>query len=246
MFNNRMKIFKTVIQVHLLFITLFLFSNSGKAQSNINLKQLKDTTNKVYGSSDLLNLGEFYVPEHVYATGHPYFITDEYVLASVTVYNNSFDKVKARYNIEKDQLIMKVSVDTGVYVTIVAKEDWVHSFKINDHYFVSVNGLQPSTEVKGYCEEVYNGKRKFYIKYRKKFIDNYTDLAPMGFFSVVKINKYVYDNNTFIPVSSKKEFLRLFATHKTEIKKFMRKNKIRYTRASTAQIAALMQYCDGL
>lgn len=241
-----MKIFKTVIQIHILFILLILFSNSGKAQSDENLKHLKDTTNKVYGSSDLLNLGEFYVAEHVYATGHPYFITDDYTLASLTIHNNFFDKIKARYNIEKDQLVMKVSVDTGVYVTIVAKEDWIHSFRINDHYFVSVNGLQPSAEVKGYCEEVYNGKRKFYIKYRKKFIDNYTDLAPMGFFSVVKINKYVYDNNTFIPVSSKKEFLRLFATHKTEIKKFMRKNKIRYTRASTAQIAALMQYCDGL
>lgn len=241
-----MKIFKTVIVVCIFYPILLLVSYAAGAQSMENLTLLKDTTNKVYGSSDLLNLGEFYVAEHVYATGHPYFVTDDYTHASLTIHSNFFDNIKARYNIEKDQLIMKVSVDTGVYVTIVAKEDWVHSFKINDHYFVSVNGLQPSTEVKGYCEEVYNGKRKFYIKYRKKFIDNYTDLAPMGFFSVVKINKYIYQDNSFIPVSSKKEFLQLFAAHKAEIKKFMRKNKIRYTRASTAQIAELMQYCDGL
>jgi hypothetical protein len=241
-----MKIPKNTKQVYCFFIALLILSYTGMAQPKAILQQLKDTTNKVYGSSDLLNLGELYVAEHVFANGHPYFITNDYTLASVTIHNNTFEKIKARYNIERDQLIIRVNVDSGVYVPMVTKEDWIHSFKINEHYFVSINELQPSTEVKGYCEEVYKGKKMFFIKYKKKFIDNYTDLSPEGFFSVVKISKYVYDNKTFIPVNSRREFLELFSIHKKEIKKFMRKNKIRYAHASSAQLSALMHYCDGL
>lgn len=225
---------------------LLALSCSCLAQTTASLQQLKDTTNKVYGSSDLLNLGELYVPDHVFAKGHPYFVTDDYTLASITIYNNFFSKIKARYNIESDQLLIKANVDTGVFVTMVTKEDFIQSFTINDHYFVNVNGLQPGTEIKGYCEEVYKGKKAFYIKYKKKFIDTYTDLEPMGSFSVVKLNKYVYENRTFVPVNSKREFFELFLPHKQEIKKFMRKNKIKYSRASSAQLYALMQYCDGL
>ena len=240
-----MKILKKRKQVYCLFTILLLFFYTAKAQTKETLTNLKDSTNKIYGSSDLLNLGELYVAEHVYATGHPYFITDDYTLASITIHDNYFDKVKARYNIERDQLIVRVSVDTGVYVTMVTKDDWLHSFSINGHYFVSVNELQPIAEVHGYCEEVYKGKRSFFIKYRKKFIDNYNDLSPMGFFSVMRTTKYVYVNKMFTPVNSKKEFLKLFPEHIAEIKKFMRKNKIRYSRASIAQLGALMQYCDG-
>jgi hypothetical protein len=239
-----MKISEKIKQFFIL--VLLVISYAGTAQSIITLEQLKDSTNKVYGSSDLLNLGEVYVPEHVFANGHPYFVTNDYTPASVTIYNNYFEKIKARYNIESDQLLIKANVDTGVYVTIVTKEDFIQSFTINDHYFINVNDLQPGTEIKGYCEEVYKGKNTFLIKYKKKFIDTYTDLDPMGSFSVVKLNKYVYVNKTFIPVNSKREFLQLFAPHKNEIKKFMRKNKIKYTSASTSQLHALMKYCDEL
>ena len=242
-----MKISKNCKPVYYFSILLFLLSFHARSQSTeMALKSLKDSTNKFYGSSDLLNLGEFYVADHVYATGHPYFITDDYTLATVTIHNNTFEKIKARYNIESDQLPTKANADTGAHATIATKEERTHPPKTNDHYFVSINGLQPSTEVKGYCEEVYKGKQMFFIKYKKKFIDNYTDLSPAGFFSVVKTNKYIYNNKTFIPVNSRRQFLELFAVHKKDIKKFMRKNKIKYAHASSGQLAALMQYCDGL
>lgn len=227
------------------FLTTVLFSFSVHAQTHSALQDLVDTTNKFYKASDLLNLGEIYNPEHVYAKGHPYFITDEYTLASLTVNNTSFDKIKARYNIATDQLIIKARVDSGLLVNTVTKEDWVHSFKINEHFFVSVSKLYPDKNVKGYCEQVYKGKQVFFIKYRKKFIDTYNDNTPEGFFSVVKVNKYIYENGIFIPVDSKRSFLKLYKDKKA-IRKFMHDNKINYSRATTVQLHTLMQFCDAL
>jgi hypothetical protein len=228
-----------------LFCVLVLFSVSGKAQENQGLKKLLETTNSFYGSSDLLNLGEIYQPEHVYAKGHPYFLTDDYTLASVTVNNVTFENVKARYNLALDQLIVKARVDSGLLVSMVTKKDWVNAFRINGHLFVNLNKTLPGKDVQGYCEEIYKGDKSFYIKYKKNFIDNYDDNAPQGFFSKLNVNKYIYLNDNFIPVNRKKELLKLY-TDKKSIKKFMRTNKINYSKASSDQLKMLMQFCDGL
>lgn len=229
----------------LLFSTFFLFSIPCTAQENQDLKKLLDTTNSFYGSSDLLNLGELYEAEHVYARGHPYFLTDEYTPASITVSTAMFTSIKARYNIASDQLIIKAKVDSGLLVSMVTKGDWINSFVINSHLFVNLNKIYPGKDVQGYCEQVYKGDKIFYIKYKKKFIDTYDENTPEGFFSVVKTNKYIYVNGGFIPVNKKKELLKLYSDKKS-IKKYMRTNKINYSKASSDQLKMLMQFCDGL
>jgi hypothetical protein len=229
----------------LLFCVILLFATPGTAQENPDLKKLLDTTNALYRSSDLLNLGEIYQPEHVYAKGHPYFITDDYTLADVTVNNTTFEGIKARYNIVSDQLIIKARVDSGLLVTMVTKGDWINSFMINNHLFVNLNKVYPGKEVQGYCEQVYKNDRSFYIKYKKKFIDTYDNNTPEGFFSAARISKYIYTKGTFIPVNKKKELFKFYGDKKS-IKKYLRTNKINYSKASTDQLKMLMQFCDGL
>lgn len=215
------------------------------SQIHPDVQKLLDTTNDYYKASDLLNLGEIYAPEHVYAKGHPYFATDEYTLASLHVNHTLFEKVKARYNLSTDQLIIKARVQDGLLVNVVTKEDWVDSFRINDHFFINATKLYAGKNVKGYIEEVYKGKQAFYIKYKKKFIDTYNDATPEGFFSVLKTEKYVYTEGIFMPVDKKRAFLNLYRD-KSAVKKFMHDNKIIYSKASTVQLNLLMQFCDGL
>ncbi len=230
-------------QRFLLFIIL-LFSIQVNAQE-LDLKKLIDSTNSFYGASDLLNLGEIYRPEHVYARGHPYFVTDEYAPASITVSNTSFENVQARYNIEMDKLIIKARTHTGLIVNMITKEDWVSSFMINNHFFLNLTKIYPGKDVQGYCEQVYKGEKTFFIKYKKKFIDYYDDNTPLGFFSVLKIEKYIYDKGAFIPVDTKKAFLKQYSDKKS-INKFMKTNKIKYSKASSDQLKMLMQFCNGL
>jgi hypothetical protein len=240
-----MSVLKKYSWQSLLFSAILLFSVHSTAQENPDLKKLLDTTNSLYRSSDLLNLGEIYQPEHVYAKGHPYFITDDYTMAAVTVSNTTFEGIKARYNIVTDQLIIKAKVDSGLLVSMVTKNDWINSFTINNHLFVNLNKIYPGKAVQGYCEQVYKKDNSFYIKYKKKFIDTYDNNTPEGFFSGARINKYIYVNGVFIPVNKKKDLFKLYSDKKS-IKKYLRTNKINYSKASSDQLKMLMQFCDGL
>jgi hypothetical protein len=47
-------------------------------------------------------------------------------------------------------------------------------------------------------------------------------------------------------MSAKSALLSYFDQHKKEIKRFMSRNKIKYSKASTDQLYMLMQYCDSL
>ncbi len=230
---------------HILFCSLLLFSIHTVAQENSNLKKLLDTTNSFYGPSDLLNVGGIYRPEHIYAKGHPYFTTDEYTLASLIVNNTTFNNIQARYNIATDQLIVKAIVDSGFFVSMVASDDWLSAFTINKHSFVSLNKRYPGKELKGYCEQVYDGDKSFYIKYKKEFVNTYDANIPAGFFTELKSNKYIYTKGAFISINKKKDFYKLYSDKKS-IKKYLRENKVNYSKASSYQLKALMKFCDGL
>jgi hypothetical protein len=231
----------------------YIFSVSGillswgvKAQDNSNYRKLINKTNTFYGSNDLLHSGEVYHPDHLRAKGNPYFFTNEYSPALVTVRGNVFENVTAKYNIETDQLIILTPADLNSITTISIKQNWVDSFKIQNHLFVNISSFDSTKTLKGYYELAYKGKKSFFIKYNKKFIDTYNDLSPSGFYSVVKTSIFIFDGTTFIPVKNKKKFLRIYADNKATVKKYMRINKILFSKATSAQFKQLMQYADGL
>lgn len=223
-----------------------LFLTSINAQENPGYRKLISETNNIYGSNDLLHSGEIYRPEHTRAKGNPYFSTNDYSPASVTVRGNTFRNVTAKYNLEIDRLVILTPVDSNSITKITIKQNWVDSFKICNHFFVNISNYAPSETLKGYYELVYNGKKSFFIKYNKKFIDTYNDLSPAGFYSVLNSSFFVFDGVKFMPVKSKKMFLQLYNENKTLVKKYMRENKIKFLKASVAQLNNLMQFCDGI
>lgn len=238
-----MKFLKNHDYLFLQIAVIVLSSVTCKAQQ-LSLQQLLDTTNLFYGSSQLLNSGTLYHPENVQAKGHPYFVTDDYTPASLRVSNTSFENVKARYNIVTDQLIIKAELDSGVLVSMVTRQDFINSFTINDHRFVNMTRQYPrSTVVKGYCEEVFNRRHGFFIKYKKEFVRNFDFDNPNGFYSTVKTENYFYDKGEFLLIKNRRDFLKLFQ-NKKDIKKYMHNNKIRFSTASPSQLNKLMQFCD--
>jgi hypothetical protein len=193
-----------------------------------------------------LHSGEIYRPEHTNAKGNPYFLTNDYSPATVTVRGNTFENITAKYNIETDQLIILTPADSNSVTIIAIKQNWIDSFKIDNHLFVNISNYDSTKILKGYYELAYRGKKSFFIKYNKKFIDTYNDLSPSGFYSVVKKTFFIFDGIKFIYVKNKKMFLQLFSENKPVVKKYIRRNKIKFSGASTFQLNKLMQFCDGI
>lgn len=229
------------------FIIFFLafFINPIFGQENKELKKIITETNNYYGPSDLLYLGEMYEPSNPNAKGDP-FLIPRYLPATLTIKNNVFESISTKYNIETDQLLAMSKTATGEIVLINLKENWVDNFTLDHHYFVNIIQYQPNLDLKGYYELVFSGEKNLFIKYSSSFINTYSNATPQGFYSTVKRRMYLSEANNFILIKNKKHFLNLYAKNKNEIKKYMRKNKIKFSNASSIQLNKLMQYCDGL
>ncbi|MEO6902479.1 MAG: hypothetical protein ABI315_04910 [Bacteroidia bacterium] len=227
----------------IIFLAIFIVPVFG--QENNELKKLISETNNYYGANDLIYLGELYQPSNPFAKGTPFF-TDRYLPAKVSIKNNVFENITTKYNIETDQLLLVAKTELGEIILITLKENWVDNFILDHHYFVNISKSQPTLNIKGYYELVFSGKKNLFIKYSNSFINTYSQLTPNGFYSKTKRRIYLSDHNNFIFIKNKKHFLNLYAKNKNEIKKYMRKNKIKFSNASSNQLNNLMQYCDGL
>lgn len=225
-------------------ISVLFLSIGVQAQENSNYKKLIQETNAIYGSDDLLNSGELYRPEHTGAKGYPYFLTNAYLPATVSVRGNTFENVIAKYNIETDQFILLTPADTNSVRRIAIKQNWIDSFKIDKHVFVNIFDYDSAKILKGYYELVYRGKKSFLIKHTKRFNDAHNDFSANGYYSVLKPSFFIFDGIKSIPVKNKREFLELFSRNRA-VKNYIRDNKIKFLKASTVQLNKLMQFCDS-
>jgi len=217
-----------------------------KGQENPGYRKLISETNRLYGSNDLLHSGEIYRPEHIHAKGNPYFFSKDYSPASVTVKENKFENVTAKYNIETDRLVILTPADSNSVTVIALKQNWVDSFVIHNHLFVNISNYDSTEVLTGYYELLYHGKKSLFIKYNKKFIDTYNDLSPNGFYSTVKTSLFIFDGVKFILVKNRKAFLRLYGANKIPVKQYLRANKIKFLKASSIQFKKLMHFSDEL
>ncbi len=241
-----MRLQKIKRTLFLWFTPAFLFfTGSVFAQDSLALKQLINASDKNYGPSDLLNLGEIYRPERSNAGGNPFFLNEDR-LTLIDVKGYVFKNVRARYNLESDQLILLAGLDSGATVRITAKENWVTSFSFNNYHFVNMAQFLPALHLSGYFELVYSGKMSLFIKRKKTFINTYNDVTPYGFYSEIKTSFYISDKVNFIAVKNKKAFLKLYPNNKKEIKKYLKDNKIKFTKSSNEQLTKLMRFCDEL
>lgn len=238
-----LKIFGSVL------LMLFLVGSSfGQGSSKQITSQVEDILKEAeifYGADDRLINGGYYFPEQALALGHPYYLTDDWVKTTLYVKGVTFDDVEIKYNIEDDILILKRQYDHGLIVQIILNNSLVDSLRINEHLFInSTPMLGPQSP--GYLEFIQKGQFVSYLKHEIFYKDELTPQMPHGKYLDPKSILYIYNNKDFVRINDKKMLLDYFSPHKKEIRKFMRKNKIWFKRATKDQFIKLLNYCDGL
>ncbi len=216
------------------------------AQDQSPVKALQAYADSIYGTNDFLVNGWKYFPSHYNAAGNPYFLGETWRTGSVTTHGKTFDNTALLYNLVTDELILKQHLNNGSLVYVVLNREFISSFLIGNHYFVNTTDLQTEKPIGGYIEMVYSGNFDFLIKYDKQFVKQYTQQFPNGSFSDQHSIRYLLQDGKLTRLQRKKALLNYFASHKKEIRSFLRKNKIRYKKADNSQLYQLMKFCDQL
>ncbi len=216
------------------------------AQEANGSESLQDCVERLYGTNDLLVNGRTYVPVNTKASGHPFFDREEFIEGTIYVRFKAFANVDLRYDVEKDQLVIKQNLNNGIPVEVVVTPALVDSFQINNHHFVNNKHVSQFNDGKGFMKALYAGEIGFYQKTIKLFYPTYSKIHPNGRYGEEEITYYLVRAGQLHEVRNKQDFLKYFSEHKREIKLFMKQQSIRFRKATDNQFNNLLKYCNEI
>ncbi len=222
-----------------------LLAQTTSDTKNTSFGTLIEYAEKVYGPDDLLVNGSAYIPTHLQAAGHPYFLSDIWHKGSILSNGKHFSGVDFKFNLYKQELVMQAVGKSGAVTIITLNPHVLKAFELEGHYFINLGkGLSTSNGFSFY-ELVYEGSFVFVIHHKKIFNAHYSERTPYGSFSKPHKTYYLLNDTELFKLSSKRAFLNHFKTIKPALRKFMRQHKIKYKKADLNQLKQLMKYCDN-
>jgi len=190
--------------------------------------------------------GEMYIPTNPKAEGFPYFNSPDWVRGSVGINGQVYEEIELKYNIERDKLILKTSDRSGKSLFIILNDELIELFQIGEHLFINSSMLSSRKRLNTYLELIYDEEIMFLRSFIKTHLSEYSDKNPFGRYSTQKSQSYIFSNSELYHVGTKKSFLEYFEPQRKEIKKYLKKNKIKYKDASNIELINLMTFCNEL
>lgn len=186
---------------------------------------------------------EFYLPR---ITGSAYFKdSQEFTKGSVVYDGFLYEDVPLLYDMYRD-VVVSVFYEGNFKFSLISEK--VTEFKIDNHHFVYVDkGLDSTKSVgrTGFYDRLYNGKVKIYSK-RTRLLQEATDSRYARQFFVPKNFYYVEKDKMLHSFASLGSFLSLFKKEKSEMRKYLKKNEIRYKDNPERAMVLLASYYDTL
>ncbi|HLA55254.1 MAG TPA: hypothetical protein VK623_04100 [Flavobacterium sp.] len=239
---------KKEIHIASLLLAGILFnSNSLYSQSNANtsLYEWFDNANgkenlAIYNGTLHVNLFRT-----LDKTNHMYYSKDEFVKGDVAYDGQFYYGVDLKYDIYKDELIVKPQNETYKSITLIKQK--TDSFFFYGKSFVNLSKKPNIPDfIKGYYEVSLDGNRfTFYIKYHKNVSEKIVNDANYSNFK--EDDTFIlYYKNAYSEISSRKDLLAIFPEYKNKIKAFYSDNYSMDKANHTTFMENIMKYINNL
>lgn len=227
-------------------VSPFVYGQSKSQIVSFKKQTIASITEDKYGLDDLLINGVKYRAENIRANGSPFFEWEHALGAELFIKGQSYQNVDLFYDINLDQLILKKMQKNYFELEIVLNTSFIDSFYLANNLFINLKCFSEKSENTGYYEKIYAGKNMLLKKYKKRFVDSFDNRNPFGKFSPQNFTFFIFTEDMLVKVNSKKELLNFFVKNKKQIRRFIRKNRIKYKKSSNPELLKLMNYCDDI
>lgn len=194
-------------------------------------------TKALGGQSSLYN-GTEYTEYRPIDNEHPYLI-DDWTDGDVNFDGEIFNQVPLLYDLSIDRLITEHMYSKN---RILLTAEKVRGFTLEGRKFVYLRGASLPA---GYYEVKYDGKTKVYVRWQKSMQERYTVSQLVRVFEE-KQSYFIFKDNQYFPVKSKKSALAVFGDRKSEIKKHLSKSGVHYNDDRATGIAAMAHHFDSI
>lgn len=230
-----------IVIVFVVFQSFLLTFNCQSQNNKSELLSLLDSTQKVYGASDILMNGPVFYESNRLAKGNPYLISSKFTKGTVFMEGKSFKDVDINYDIADQKLILIYTAPTGSRLYISMSDVLIDSFLINDYLFVNPAKLNLSSNY-AYMQSLNTGRNILLIGYSKEFINRYNESEPFGKYSKSQRSLFIATDSTLNSINNNKELFKIFPSLKKEVATYLRKNKIVLKKATTSQLTQLIEF----
>ena len=218
-------------------------TNDTLTNSLSNSYPVKLYFNAVGENAHIYNGYEYFTPDRN-IKGSPYYLSDSPWPADV-IYDDSYYKnIPILYDVVKDEVVIN---RLGQNFKISLVTDKLKSFTLRKHEFIrvsgdSVNGNQLAT---GFYDRLFNGRTIVLAKRKARLQETYV-YSQINYEYIREDIYYVIVAGQIVQVDSKSSVLKLFNSKKSEIKAFIRKNKLNFKSDFEKTLVAISAYYDQL
>ena len=186
---------------------------------------------------------QFYLPQ---IRGSAYFQdTQEFTNGSVMYDGFLYENVPLLYDLYRDILVSKL-YDGNSKFSLVSEK--VTGFKIHSHKFIYLsneNEAEQSIKLAGFYDLLYDGSIKVLSK-RSKIMQEVNEAPYVRKFFVSKNSYFLEKNKVIYQFGKEASFLNLFKDEKADMKKFLKKNNIKFKENPEQAMVLLAKYYDSL
>ena len=186
---------------------------------------------------------EYFTPDRN-IKGSPYYLTDSPWPSDVIYDDSHYKNIPIMYDVLKDEVVIN---RLGQNFKISLVNDKLKSFILRTHEFIrvssdSVNGNLLAT---GFYDRLYNRKTIVLAKRKTRLQETYV-YSQINYEYIREDIYYVIVAGQIVQVDSKSSVLKLFNSKKSEIKAFIRKNKLNFKSDFEKTLVAVSAYYDQL
>ena len=175
--------------------------------------------------------------------GNQFLFSSDFLPGTVTMGGKYFDNIRIRYDIYKDEIMIPVSPVTVVQLN----REMVDSFSIqfeNKWYRFTGHPIGNQEMLKGYVNILYSGNTSLYVKYKKE-IDLLAENQKFDRFSQTQ-HIFVMKDDKIYQVSGKKDFLKILADNKQQVRNLMKTNKLKIIKSDPSGFVPVLKFYDSL
>lgn len=212
---------KVLFQIKVIILLIFVTSNNSLFSQEVDIV-VENTT-----SSNLYN-GLAFVDSYRVLTEKNRFLNNElgYKKGSVNLNHYLYKNIDLKYDLYKDELILKPLNGSG-YLGILIDKEKIINFSIEDQHFINIDYLNPNNSKKfasGFYELKYKGKSVILlVKYKKEIKELLTNTTIHYEYNLFTEIVITLDSN-FYKINNKKDLIAIFPKFKKEIHSFFRNN----------------------
>ena len=203
-----------------------------------------DTVNQQNNPDKLTLLnGRVWRNPYTRVTGDQFFLENIFFTGSVTFNGKRFYNLDLKYDIFNDELILSIES----YPVIMLNKEMVDSFSFvsGSRIFRFINAGNDTSEIlKGYVNVLYSGPSALYVKYAKMIQPLGDDGINDQFYERHQV--YLRKGAEIIPVDGKRNLLNLLIDKKSEIRDYMKKNRIRIQKQDPYTYIRVLEFYDSL